>query len=185
MATETEICNVALLSIGEETINDIAENTHCKLYYPSCRDYLLRKHTWNFAEKRAKLGKTAAGALFEYTNKFFLPADYVKAIRLYNNEEDYRIEGQYLLSNSDEINLIYTAKIQDPNEFDDMFRAALELRLAAYLALSMKGSNSLFDQLRTYSKEECFMGQVKDAQEGTPINQSLRNNILTTRRGRR
>lgn len=185
MTTETEICNVALTFLGEEVIGDIADNVQCVLYYPTCRDHLLRKHTWNFAEKRQTLAQITAGPIFEFKYKFQLPNDYIKVIRLYNDDTEYRIEGKTLLTNSSSVKLIYTARIIDPNVFDSMFITALQFRLASYLAIGLKQSNSLFDQFRNYAEEEVFNAQVKDSQEGTPIRAQPTHNILSSRRGRR
>ena len=60
MATEIDICNLALAHLGDDaTIASIkppegsAQAEHAARYYPIARNSLLESHTWNFAAKRA------------------------------------------------------------------------------------------------------------------------------------
>jgi len=62
MATSAEaICNSALIKIGASTISSLTEDSveaeACKEQYAKLRDELLRSNPWNFANKRAFLGK--------------------------------------------------------------------------------------------------------------------------------
>lgn len=62
MASEVDICNVALGHLGDEAeITAItppdgsAQASHCARIYPMARDELLESHNWRFAVKRATL----------------------------------------------------------------------------------------------------------------------------------
>lgn len=63
MATQTEICNRALIRIGADTIVDITENSKegrlCNILYDQIRKDLLRSHPWNFAIRRIILAPDA------------------------------------------------------------------------------------------------------------------------------
>ena len=62
MASEVEICNLALAHLGDEaTVASIdppegsAQAEHCQRFYPVSRNSLLEMHDWAFATKRATL----------------------------------------------------------------------------------------------------------------------------------
>lgn len=62
MASEVDICNIALGHLGDEAeISAIsppdgsAQASHCARIYPMARDELLEMHNWRFAVKRAAL----------------------------------------------------------------------------------------------------------------------------------
>jgi hypothetical protein len=64
MASEVEICNLALAHIGDSaTVSSIdppegsAQSEHCARFYPMARDVLLDDHTWSFATKRVALAE--------------------------------------------------------------------------------------------------------------------------------
>ena len=62
MASEVDICNLALGHIGDAaTVSSInppegsAQAEHCSRFYPVARDALLELHSWGFATKRVNL----------------------------------------------------------------------------------------------------------------------------------
>lgn len=62
MASEVDICNVALSHLGDAaTVASIsppegsAQAEHCAVFYPIARDALLEMHDWGFATTRAAL----------------------------------------------------------------------------------------------------------------------------------
>lgn len=62
MASEVDICNLALGHIGDAaTVSSInppegsAQAEHCSRFYPMARDSLLEMHAWGFATKRVNL----------------------------------------------------------------------------------------------------------------------------------
>lgn len=77
MATEVDICNLALAHLGNAaTVASInppegsAEADHCARFYPLARDTLLEMHAWGFALKRVALAQvtnTASEWLYAYS----------------------------------------------------------------------------------------------------------------------
>ncbi|SEB24794.1 hypothetical protein [Paraburkholderia sartisoli] len=62
MASEVDICNLALAHLGDRaTVSSIsppegsAQAEHCARFYPIARDMVLEAHEWGFATKRANL----------------------------------------------------------------------------------------------------------------------------------
>ena len=67
MASEVDICNIALSHLGDTaTVASInppegsAQSEHCARFYPTSRDALLEMHAWNFATRRASLALLTA-----------------------------------------------------------------------------------------------------------------------------
>lgn len=178
MPTTTDIANMALSRIGHNrqmtSFNDdaTAEADLVRLHYPRLRDSLLRSHPWNFAIKRAELSSIDETPAFEYDYKFALPTDCLKVLRTSleaeNIEDDYRIEGRYLLSNDDTCFIEYIAQITDTNQFDAMFVDMLAWAIAAECAMPLindarvaQNAAGMFQALQRDARSV-------DAQEGTP-----------------
>ena len=71
MASEVEICNLALARLGDAaTVVSIdppegsAQAEHCAMFYPMARDTLLAQHPWGFAQRRVR---PARRVLFSYS----------------------------------------------------------------------------------------------------------------------
>ena len=141
MATATDVCNAALIKIGEKRITSAGFATPtnerervCSEHYERLRDAELRKNVWNFAIKRAVLSEDASAPTGEdYTVRYALPSDYIRMIELYETD-DYQIENGYILCNVDStLNIRYVYKVTVVNSFDPLFYDALACRIALEL----------------------------------------------------
>ena len=86
MATEVDICNLALAHLGDTaTVASIdppegsAQAEHCARFYPIARDALLEEHVWGFATKRVSLALLSE-AWPEWTYAYAQPNDAVNII---------------------------------------------------------------------------------------------------------
>lgn len=165
------ICNSALLKIGATAISSLSDNNKkailCNEHYDKIRKQLLRSHPWNFAKKRASLTEDGTEPLFEWSKQFLLPSDYLRAIKLHE-EEEFVIEGNRLLTNQDEALLLYIADIEDTTLFEASFSELLALNLAYELSYTLVQSNSLKQTLQ--AEISVYLRDVRsyNAQEGTP-----------------
>jgi hypothetical protein len=89
MASETDICNLALARLGDDaTVSNLhppegsAQAQHCARFYPMARDAMLELHPWSFATKRVSLAKLYDGTP-DWRYVYMCPNDvlYVQAIR--------------------------------------------------------------------------------------------------------
>lgn len=178
MPTETDICNIALSRIGHSrmmaSFADDATNEGdlMRLHYPIARDSLLRSHPWNFAIKRAELAQTTTVPSFEYTIQYVLPVDCLKVLRTaqeaQDNEDNYRIEGRYLLSNEDAVSIEYIAKVTDTNQFDALFVDILAQKIAAEAAMPLINDARVAQAASGSFESKLREARSIDAQEGTP-----------------
>lgn len=195
MATsETEVCNLALIRLGHQTITSLAEGTPtsdlCNLLYTQTRDSLLRSHPWNFAIKRVTLALSGTTPNHEFTYQHALPSDCLKVIRTnweadgttgssaiygfpgvmgYNQVEiPYRIENGFLLCNETVAKIEYVARITDVAMFDPLFVRALSLDMATAMAMKLTDNATLFKTMSDEFRMTMAEARLQDATEGTP-----------------
>tara|TARA_R110000803_G_scaffold4054_6_gene13891 strand:- start:5726 stop:6388 length:663 start_codon:yes stop_codon:yes gene_type:complete len=81
MASQVEICNLALANIHAKSINSITENTveaqYCKLKYQFVLDFMVRSAQWNFTHKQQALALTET-SLFTWVYAYQYPSDCIK-----------------------------------------------------------------------------------------------------------
>lgn len=172
MATKIDICNSALIKIGQSRISSITEDTKaaifCNQQYATLRDEVLYSHPWNFAVRRVELGLLATAPAFEFDNQFQLPSNCLRVLETDDTDMIYVIEGRNLLTNWDTVKIKYIERITDESQFNPAFAEALALRMAWDLAYPLVESVSLQDRMA--AAYEAFLAQARsfDAQEGTP-----------------
>jgi len=97
MATEIDICNLALAHLGDDaTIASInppegsAQAEHAARFYPIARNSLLESHTWNFASKRSSLA-TTTNTLSQWDYAYVAPADMMTPVAIISptSQNDY------------------------------------------------------------------------------------------------
>lgn len=110
-----EIVNRALNKIGEEPIleEEKKEKTSTRIrlvydFYLSTILETLHNTAWTSQIKRTKLICAEVENLTDYENVYILPIDCAKPIALKDNSE-YKVEGNFLYTNSEENILIYVS----------------------------------------------------------------------------
>ena len=88
MATEVDICNLALANLGDDaTIATLsppegsAQAEKAARFYPIARNNLLEMHTWNFAAKRENLALTT-NTLDQWDYAYVAPADMMNPVAI-------------------------------------------------------------------------------------------------------
>jgi hypothetical protein len=97
MATEVDICNIALAHLGDAAnVSSIdppeggAQAQHCARFYPIARDALLELHPWAFATKRIALPMLDS-TLAQWKYVYGLPSDALKIMAILSADapDDY------------------------------------------------------------------------------------------------
>lgn len=171
-ASDVAIANLALSKFGEKRITSLTDNTpearQINAIYSEVRDQLLDMHPWRFALVRANLALLTATPLYGYSYQFQLPADTIRVVSAENNVE-FSIEGDKLLTNSTTIKITYIARITDPSKFPPRFVQAFAALLAVEIALAQTHSDTIRARL-----EKAFFVTLRKAQHadsqgrGTP-----------------
>lgn len=122
--SEISISNNALLELGANPINAFSESSKeailLSAIFPTARRTLLRLHPWNFAMTQAKLAKVNSKPIFNYTNEYALPDDFLKLWQVYQNG-DYKIAKNKILTNKADCQIEYVADVVDCNSWDSFF----------------------------------------------------------------
>lgn len=86
MASEVQICNIALSHLGDTaTVASIsppegsAQAEHCARFYPIARDTLLEMHGWGFATRRITLALLTA-TMNQWKYVYAMPANVINVI---------------------------------------------------------------------------------------------------------
>jgi len=88
MATEVDICNLALANLGDDaTIATLsppegsAQAEKAARFYPIARNSLLAMHTWSFASKRGSLALTT-NTLDQWDYAYIAPSDMMSPVAI-------------------------------------------------------------------------------------------------------
>lgn len=160
MASEVDICNLALGKLGATAITSLAapstfEEEQCKLWYPVCRDAVLEEHTWSWASARYKLNPTGNDPVWGDDIQYQRPQGIVAVARLYANTntrdlippEQWKVEGQHIYSSEAAAYAVCVTRVLDPQRFTGLFVSALAARLAAELCNPLTENTALSQQL--------------------------------------
>lgn len=177
MASVTGIINVALRQLGATRITSLTDgsknaNVANDIFEP-VRDSFLRSHTWNFATSRVQLAQLSTDPAFGFDNAFQLPADWLRTVSVHDNDAGvgvvpYRIEGDQLHADVEEIYLRYIKKVTDPNAMTPDFREALSYILAERMAIPVAESNTLRELMREGAERYSRLARSADAVEDYP-----------------
>lgn len=152
MASDVQICNRGLIKLGAGTIVSLTEDSRsarlCNAVYATVRDAEIAAHPWNFARKRVELAADLATPAFGYDYQYTLPADCLQILPPIDADVDWQIEGNVLLTNwGAPLELVYVARIEDPNLFHASFLEALACRMAIELCEPVTQSNTKLGNL--------------------------------------
>lgn len=170
-----DICNLALTHIGQKKITSLSASTEnarvMNRIYTTCRDEVLRRAKWKFAQVLATLteleDETFVGWNFVYT----FPSDCIKIDRVFSDDSnqfdlqifsnplirtspvtdpegipykvfyDTNISLRVIVANDNPAYIMYTARVTDPAVYDALFIKALSFKLAAEAANPLCGDS--------------------------------------------
>lgn len=165
------IINSALRELNVERINALTDN--CKQaevmsdIYDITRLEMLEENPWNFCIQRAVLALNPTSPAFGYENAFVLPSDFIFAVEE-DSEYKFEIEGGLLLTDEEEIKLVYIADVQDTSKWSPVFIKAFYLELAVRACFPLGQDQSHKQLLVTLaeaalSKARAFSAQQDDS----------------------
>ena len=174
MGSVVDICNGALNQLGASTILTLTEDSKnarlCNARYTQVRDSLFRSHPWNCLIKRVELARDTEVPSWGFSYQFTLPADCLRVLTILNYDYDYKVEGRKILANHGTVKIQYVARIEDPNQYDELLRETISSSLAADIAYAVTSSNptaaNMYELFQSKLKEARFV----DATEGYNTN---------------
>ncbi len=176
-----DIANAALRLAGGSRITDLDQDgksaavTRDLIF--EVRDELLGSANWHFARSRQKLSRDSTAPISGYSYAYTLPADWIKTREVYDNdadagsvdfqEEDHNGVGS-IMASAEDLYLVYTKEVIDPNRMTSLFRSAWEAALGQRISPSIANSNTKFVNLDGLAQRLLIKAQSSDAQGGVP-----------------
>lgn len=164
MATEADICNLALAQLGDSaTVTSIKppdgspQAGKCARWWPIALRQVTEAHDWSFLTKRVKLAALASldDELYTWKYGFNVPSDCVRIIKVerkthcgmetvsFETERNEANSSRMILCNAKEPILSYVAYNTNPSIFPGYFISCLVPLLASYLVGPLKRSDSM------------------------------------------
>lgn len=152
MASQTDICNLALSHIGiskeiaNVTTERTAEASACRRFYDIVRESVLKDYSWPFATKIAALNLVEEDPNDEWAFSYRYPSDCLYARRILSGQRDdteltrvaYKItqdsQGILIFTDAENAELEYTLNVNDEDIYSSDFKLAFSYRLAHYIA---------------------------------------------------
>ena len=184
MASDIDICNLALVKLGAQPIPSLTSNDPkaavLNRVYPMLRDKLQRVYYWSFNLTYAELPVLTAAPPFEYSYAYSLPSDFLR-LRLadvsngssqfvgmpgvnigdwnFNRNQDYRIvSGQIWTNVPAPLRIQYSRRVTDPTQFDTAFNESFACYIAYQLCEQLTGSTQ-----KKAALEREYMMSMRDA----------------------
>lgn len=160
-SNQTDICNRALIHIGDLPIVSINDNVKSartlKAVYNMVRQNELRAHRWSFSIKRASMASlaTPVAPAPQFTTTFQVPVDCLRVLLVGNMRQTlgtinyrtglerlYVIEGPYIYTTLPSPCAIqYIGDITNEGLFDGCFDEAFAAKLAATICVTLTNSD--------------------------------------------
>lgn len=174
MTSIVDICNSALNMIGATNIIALNEDSKsarvCNQRFANVRDAVMRAHPWNCIVTRASLAADTETPAFTFAYQYTLPTDpyCLRVLHLDYHDLEYKVEGRKIMTDESELNLVYLARVEDPNEYDMLLVEAMAARLAADISFNLANSSSLTPVMWDLYTKKLSEARFVDASEGTP-----------------
>lgn len=182
MASEVDICNLALAHLGDDAIlssinppDGSPQSQHCATFYPVARNSMQDVHNWSFCTTRVTLALLSTTPLSGWQYTYALPSDMVSALSVFlagsaddNDPQPYEIEQtqagvDVLYTNAPNAILRYVRNVTDPSTFSPLFVDALAWLVASYVAGPLiKGAKGRADAVTCL---KMYKAVLKDAIE--------------------
>ena len=148
MKSTIQLFNTALGRLGGEQIpynrspqEQDATGILCENLFPHVLDMVLEAHEWGFATRRVILAKLPEQQPLNpsYVFRYALPTDCVKPVSIegyagVNRTPAYLIESNAILTNKQNAELVYIARVEEPRAWPPSFADALAWAMAGELA---------------------------------------------------
>lgn len=196
MATETEICQMALDHIGATQISDIAETSveaeTCRRFYDAARQHALRDFPWGFASTVEQLAEVTADPLFGYDYCYYYPANclFIRELKLAIPNTDpipFKVAlysdavGKVIVTNEPVAVAHYTYDVTNTELFDAAFLNALTWRLATDITMPLTKSFAMQQACAEIYARYISAAARSDAAEGRAEKPDQFRSFLTAR----
>lgn len=190
MASQTDICNRALIKLGAGQITSITDNSKAARIlsglWDTVRKAELQKNFWNFALQRTTLAALSDTPAWGFGYQYQLPVDFLKLAQIndtyivpglsdYRNGDDssYAIEGTAVLCDfAAPLKIRYVRDITDAGLFDalfvDMMAAKLAFEACYGIMQSRDGQRAAMDDYKEARRMAILSNAIAKPPQGIP-----------------
>lgn len=185
MASEVDICNLALAHLGDVAgVSSIsppdqsAQAKHCARFYPISRDALLEMHPWGFATKRMSLALLSTDSN-QWSYVYAGPTDVVNYLKIIDPDASDDFSSTLVLANSlpGSVNAgqgVYTPQtfiVETNDDGDELVYTNQENAILVYSALVTDTTkfSPLFVETLGYLLASKLAGPIVKGEEGRKV----------------
>lgn len=185
MTSEVQICNLALLSIGQQSIVSLDDGTssadNCKTLLYDLADEVIALGPWTSCVFRQDLALISGEPTsVEWLYNYMLPTDpyCLKVLNITNAgyEVPFAIEGRVLRTNASSITIKYIGRPASTEDYDIYLRRTVVARLALGLAYTNTGTATTVQFAQQMYDRILKESRTFNNQQGTA--QSMRKDTL-------
>lgn len=177
MASEIDISNIALTSLGADAIRSFDEDNKrsrlCYLTYQYVRDLYLEDYEWSFNTKYIQLALLADDTHPKYTYVYKLPSDCLYARQLVDEvgkttfTVPWEAFSDKIATDLEDAYLRYSEKIYNSGLFPMYFVSAIATQMAVEMAPAIVQDQKRYADLRTIAEYRLMVAREKDAELGS------------------
>ena len=145
--TKTSLINKALTLVGANPITNIDDDTNnariVNRVYEIALKSILSECKWNFATKRALLAQVSTTMPWYYTNEAYVydrPSDVIRIFGSNDDDATWREEGDYIISDTYGLGIIYVAYTDNPDKYPASFTEAFIDKLCSDICFMILNS---------------------------------------------
>lgn len=172
--SKTELINKSLTLVGANPITSITDDTNNarivnRVYEISLRS-ILSECKWNFSTKRALLALSTTAMAWYYTDEAYVYARPNDVVRIFGTNDDdamWREEGDFIISDTSGLGVIYSCYLDDPDKYPASFIEAFVDKLAGDIAYMILNSTTKAESMyEKYQKVSLPNARAENAQIG-------------------
>ena len=145
-STWLDVVNGALARIGKGRLDSLTGGDDLTAYVNTflgeAVESVLSSRSWSIAT-RVALVKSATAPVYGYLYAYDLPTDHISSVEVDAGGFEYRPEGTTILSNAEEMNLLYVARPATPPVLPGYLIKAIAAHLAYLLSTPLTSSEAM------------------------------------------
>lgn len=170
--SKIDIVNRALGLLGAEFITSLTEDTKAARFanqlYNDTRDTLFTMHPWNSCIKRTSLALTGNTPEYYFSHEFQLPGDWLRIVRPEDDNLEYKVEGDKLVTETDTFKCTYVFRNESVGTYNSLLVETLAAKLAVNLTMPLLQDLETLNAMNQLYFEKLRNARSADAQEGSP-----------------
>jgi hypothetical protein len=170
-----DICNAALLAIGEERITSLEQGgkvaNACALLWDRVRNFVQSIYPWPECLARQTLVASSTAPNHGWNLAYVLPSDCLGIVEMNEHvalQADFAIEGEYLLTNWETVNVLYIRALTDTTKWSPELQESVRLYLAMELVMPTSARTDIYDRMAAQFQETIAKAKASLAKERKP-----------------